>query len=139
MGRVQSFNVLQQRLNRKTATSSCPNFPRICAYDLLVDGEEDLRDSPSRNDAWLERSVARLNERRVDLSPLVAFASWEELAAARANPGIAGAGADVEAVEGIMLKRRDAPYLPGRTRGPWWEMEARPAHHRRGADVRAAR
>jgi DNA ligase-1 len=128
-GRVQSFNVLQQRLNRKTVSDKLMSeFPaHLRAYDLLVDGEEDLRGQPfTERRMRLERFVARLNERRVDLSPLVAFASWEELAAARANPGIAGAGADAEAVEGIMLKRRDAPYLPGRTRGPWWKWKRDP-------------
>jgi DNA ligase-1 len=128
-GRVQSFNVLQQRLNRKTVNDKLMSeFPaHLRAYDLLVDGEEDLRGRPfTERRARLERFVARLNERRVDLSPLVAFASWDELAAARANPAAAGAGPDAGAVEGIMLKRRDAPYLPGRTRGPWWKWKRDP-------------
>src|SRR5215470_3589896 len=127
--RVQSFNVLQQRLNRKSVTAKLmAEFPaHLRAYDLLIDGAEDLREQPfTERRARLERFVARLNERRVDLSPLVAFASWDELAAARANPAAAGAGADAEAVEGIMLKRRDAPYLPGRTRGPWWKWKRDP-------------
>ena len=59
--------------------------------------------------------------------------------AARADPASAGAGEDAEAVEGVMLKRRDAPYLPGRPKGPVVEMEARSAHHRCRADVCAAR
>ena len=45
---------------------------------------------------------------------------------ARKNPAAAGAGADAEAVEGIMLKRRDAPYLPGRPKGPWWKWKRDP-------------
>jgi DNA ligase 1 len=128
-GRVQSFNVLQQRLNRKTVNDKLMSeFPaHLRAYDLLVDGEEDLRGQPfTERRARLERFVARLHEPRIDLSPLVPFASWDDLAAARANPAAAGAGADAEAVEGIMLKRRDAPYLPGRTRGPWWKWKRDP-------------
>src|SRR6201991_3455479 len=123
-GRVQSFNVLQQRLNRKSVNAKLlAEFPaHLRAYDLLVDGEEDLRERPFvERRARLETFVARLDEPRVDLSPLVAFGSWGELAAARSDPTAAGAGADAEAVEGIMLKRRDAPYLPGRPRGPWWK------------------
>ena len=44
-GRVQSFNVLQQRLNRKTVTAKLmAEFPaHLRAYDLLVDGAADLR------------------------------------------------------------------------------------------------
>ena len=38
-----------------------------------------------------------------------------------------------------MLKRRDAPYVPGPAEGPVVEMEARSVHRRRGADVCPAR
>jgi DNA ligase-1 len=127
--RVQSFNVLQQRLNRKTVTTKLmAEFPaHLRAYDLLADGEEDLRGLPfAARRARLEQFVGRLNEPRVDLSPLVPFATWEDLAAARKNPAIAGAGADADAVEGIMLKRRDALYLPGRPKGPWWKWKRDP-------------
>jgi DNA ligase-1 len=128
-GRVQSFNVLQQRLNRKTVSAKLlAEFPaHLRAYDLLVDGEGDLRERPFvERRARLEQFIARLREPRVDLSPLVAFATWDELIAARQNPAAAGAGADADAVEGIMLKRRDAPYVPGRVRGPWWKWKRDP-------------
>jgi DNA ligase 1 len=127
--RVQSFNVLQQRLNRKTVTAKLmAEFPaHLRAYDLLVDGDEDLRERPfAERRARLETFVARLGEPRVDLSPLVTFATWGDLTAARRNPVAAGAGEDAEAVEGVMLKRRDAPYLPGRPKGPWWKWKREP-------------
>ena len=54
------------------------------------------------------------------------FASWDELTAARADPASAGAGEDAEAVEGVMLKRRDALYLPGRPKGLWWKWKRDP-------------
>ena len=54
------------------------------------------------------------------------FATWDELTAARADPASAGAGADAEAVEGVMLKRRDALYLPGRPKGLWWKWKRDP-------------
>ncbi len=52
-GRVQSFNVLQQRLNRKTVTEKLiAEFPaHLRAYDLLADGAEDLRDVAVRDAA----------------------------------------------------------------------------------------
>jgi DNA ligase 1 len=127
--RVQTFNVLQQRLNRKTVTGKLvAEFPaHLRAYDLLADGEEDLRELPfAERRARLESFVARLDEPRVDLSPLVAFATWQDLTAARKNPAAAGAGEDAEAVEGVMLKRRDALYLPGRPKGPWWKWKRDP-------------
>jgi len=127
--RVQSFNVLQQRLNRKTVNAKLlSEFPaHLRAYDLLVDGEEDLRALPfSERRERLERFIARAGDPRIDLSPLVPFTNWDELIAARRDPASAGAGADAEAVEGIMLKRRDAPYVPGRPKGPWWKWKRDP-------------
>jgi DNA ligase-1 len=127
--RVQSFNVLQQRLNRKTVTPALiRDFPiHLRAYDLLSEDGEDLSALPfMERRARLERFVARLGSARVDLSPLVPFATWAELAAARADPAAAGAGADSEAVEGVMLKRRAAPYVPGRPRGEWWKWKRDP-------------
>ena len=52
-GRVQSFNVLQQRLNRKAVTPKLlAEFPaHLRAYDLLFEGDEDLRELPLDGDA----------------------------------------------------------------------------------------
>jgi DNA ligase-1 len=128
-GRVQSFNVLQQRLNRKTVTPELMrDYPaHLRAYDLLVEGNEDLRQLAfSARRRRLEEFVARLNEPRVDISPVVAFTNWDELAAVRADPAAAGAHGDADAVEGIMLKRRNAPYLPGRPKGEWWKWKRDP-------------
>jgi DNA ligase-1 len=127
--RVQSFNVLQQRLNRKAVTAKLlADFPaHLRAYDLLVDGTEDLRALPfAERRKRLQAFIEKLNSERVDLSPLVPFDTWEALAAARADPAIAGAGTDADAIEGIMLKRRDALYLPGRPKGLWWKWKRDP-------------
>ena len=103
-------------------------FPaHLRAYDLLAEGDEDLRGLPFvTRRARLEAFIARLNEPRVDLSPLVSFASWDDLTTSRNDPAAAGAGADADAVEGIMLKRRDALYVPGRPKGPWWKWKRDP-------------
>ncbi|HSR78158.1 MAG TPA: cisplatin damage response ATP-dependent DNA ligase [Xanthobacteraceae bacterium] len=127
--RVQSFNVLQQRLNRKSVTPKLlAEFPaHLHAYDLLIEGEEDLRELPlADRRARLEALVTRLGEPRIDLSPQIAFADWDALARARANPAEADAEGDAEAVEGVMIKRRDAPYLPGRPKGLWWKWKRDP-------------
>ena len=128
-GRVQTFNVLQQRLNRKVVSPKLTkDFPiHLRAYDLLGDGESDLRELPfEERRARLEAFVKKLDDSRVDLSPTIAFHSWEQLTEARANPAAAGAGEDADAVEGVMLKRRDAPYLPGRPKGQWWKWKRDP-------------
>ncbi|MFG1179160.1 cisplatin damage response ATP-dependent DNA ligase [Xanthobacter versatilis] len=128
-GRVEPFNVLQQRLNRKSVTvKMLAEFPaHIRAYDLLVDGDEDLRALPfTARRARLEALVTRLSSPRIDLSPLVPFAGWDDLTRARADPASAGAGPDADAVEGVMIKRGDSPYLPGRPKGPWWKWKRDP-------------
>ncbi|GJD95283.1 cisplatin damage response ATP-dependent DNA ligase [Methylobacterium iners] len=128
-GRVQSFNVLQQRLNRKAVTAKLlEEFPaHVRAYDLLTAGGEDLR--PLAYEARrqrLEAFVGNLDHARIDLSPLVPFATWDDLAAARADPASVGAGEDADAIEGVMLKRLSSPYLPGRPKGPWWKWKREP-------------
>ncbi|WP_407178165.1 ATP-dependent DNA ligase [Bradyrhizobium sp. STM 3562] len=128
-GRVQSFNVLQQRVNRKVVSPKLTkDYPiHLRAYDLLGDDENDLRELPfAERRERLESFVRRLNDARVDLSPTIAFDSWYALRLARAHPVSAGAGEDADAVEGVMLKRRDAPYLPGRPRGQWWKWKRDP-------------
>src|SRR5215210_3185517 len=63
-GRVQSYNVLQQRLNRKTVNAKLlEEFPaHLRAYDLLADNGEDLRELPfSERRARLEKLVSTLD------------------------------------------------------------------------------
>jgi DNA ligase-1 len=127
--RVQSFNVLQQRLNRKVVSPKLmKEYPiHLRAYDLLHDGTDDLRELPfEQRRAKLEAFVKQLDDPRIDLSEQVPFADWETLAAARADPVSAGAGEDADAVEGVMLKRRDSVYLPGRPKGQWWKWKRDP-------------
>ncbi|MGD0847523.1 ATP-dependent DNA ligase [Bradyrhizobium sp.] len=128
-GRVQNFNVLQQRLNRKIVSPKLiKDYPiHLRAYDLLGEGETDLRALPFvERRKRLEAFISKLDDARIDLSPTIAFDSWDALTSARADPASAGAGEDAEAVEGVMLKRRDALYLPGRPKGQWWKWKRDP-------------
>jgi DNA ligase-1 len=127
--RVQSFNVLQQRLNRKVVSPKLmKDYPvHLRAYDLLSENGEDLRTLPFlERRRRLEGFVATLNEPKIHLSEILPFGDWEALTAARADPASAGAGEDADAVEGVMLKRRDAPYVPGRPKGQWWKWKRDP-------------
>src|SRR4029077_6262571 len=88
-GRVRTFNVLQQRLNRKVVSPKLmKEYPiHLRAYDLLGDGDADLRTLASvERRKRLEAFVAKLGDARIDLSPTIAFNSWETLTAARKNP-----------------------------------------------------
>jgi DNA ligase 1 len=119
---VAPFADLQKRLNRKTVPEklmrSHPAMLR--AYDILVDGAEDIRPLPqTARRTRLEAFVAPLDPERFDLSPLIAFTNWNALASARDVPPAA-------VVEGVMIKRRDTPYLAGRSRGPWFKWKRNP-------------
>ena len=128
-GLVQPFGVLQQRLNRRTVSLKLiAEFPtHIRAYDLLQRDGEDLRPLPfAERRERLASFVATGAHAKLDLSPLVPFADWEALALARRDPQGAGAGADAEAIEGLMLKRADSIYVPGRPKGLWYKWKRDP-------------
>jgi DNA ligase-1 len=121
-GGAASFNALQQRLGRKTVSAKMqgqyPAFVRL--YDFLFDGEEDLRSL-----AWIDRRarleavVDRLDPDRFDLSQLIEADSFEALAEMRL-------GVRDDGVEGLMLKRRDSPYVAGRKTGLWYKWKRDP-------------
>lgn len=76
---TRTFSDLQQRLNRKTVTAKMlDDYPAfIRAYDLLFDGESDIRAQ-----TYLERRgrlsdiIEHAPHDRFDLSPLIGFSSW---------------------------------------------------------------
>ena len=120
---VAPFNDLQQRLNRKAVTAhmlkAYPAFVRL--YDILFDGTEDLRTLPLvQRRARLEAFVAREAPTRIDVSALVPVSDLADLERLRG-------GARGTPVEGLMLKKRDSPYLAGRPKGHWWKWK-RDAH-----------
>ena len=115
------FNLLQQRLNRKTASRKLlADAPvQFIAYDLLALGGQDLRARPQHlRRAQLE---ALLAGSALQLSPLVIAADWAALARRRSESRQRG-------VEGLMLKHRDAAYGSGRTKadGVWWKWKIAP-------------
>ncbi|HVL29841.1 MAG TPA: cisplatin damage response ATP-dependent DNA ligase [Sphingomicrobium sp.] len=121
-GAAASFNALQQRLGRKNVSAKMlgafPAFVRL--YDILFAGGEDLRPLPwSERRARLERFVEGLDAGRFDLSALIDapdFAALEEMRASARDA----------AIEGMMLKRRDSPYVAGRKAGLWYKWKRDP-------------
>ena len=121
-GGAASFNALQQRLGRKGVSKRMleeyPAFVRL--YDILIAEGEDLRAL-----AWeqrrelLEDLSTRLDPARFDLSPVIPATSFDDLAEIRAR-------ARDEAIEGVMLKRRDSPYVAGRRTGLWYKWKRDP-------------
>ncbi len=121
-GVVAPFADLQQRLNRRAVGAKMlRDFPvHLRLYDILFDGHEDLR--PLGFDARrarLEAWYAQHRPARMDVSELIPFERIGELAALRD-------GARAAAIEGLMLKRADSPYVPGRPKGFWWKWKRDP-------------
>lgn len=121
-GEAASFNALQQRLGRKTVSKKMladyPAFVRV--YDLLAVDGDDLRVLPwTERRRQLEAFVPRLADSHFDLSQVIDAADFDDLAERRARARDA-------AIEGVMLKRRDAPYVAGRRAGLWYKWKRDP-------------
>jgi DNA ligase 1 len=119
---IGTFSDLQQRLNRKSVPAKVlRDYPAVMqAYDILADGKEDVRHLPfMERRTRLEAFAAGLDKGRFALSPLLNFQSWDELAELRAKPPHA-------IIEGVMLKRKDSAYVPGRPKGPWFKWKQAP-------------
>jgi DNA ligase-1 len=121
-GGAASFNALQQRLGRKTVSAKMlaeyPAFVRL--YDALIVEGVDLRELPwTERRARLEALMPRLPPERFDISAVVEADHFEQLAEIRS-------GARDEAIEGLMLKRRDSPYVAGRKTGLWYKWKRDP-------------
>lgn len=121
-GVILPFQELQRRIGRKNPgkkmLQECPVI--LMAYDLLEDGGSDLRplalvDRRRR----LEACLALLGQSRIQCSPVLAACHWADLVQLREESRGKG-------VEGLMLKRRDAPYGVGRPRGDWWKWKVTP-------------
>ena len=118
------FADLQQRMGRKSVSSKLlAELPAVLvAYDVLELDGVDVRQLPQlERRALLETVVAGVASPALRLSPRIVAASWEALAAIRAESRARG-------VEGMMLKAMSAAYGVGRTKdvGTWWKWKIDP-------------
>jgi DNA ligase 1 len=121
-GAPQPFNLLQQRIGRKTLSKKVLQDAPVCfmAYDLLESQNQDIRAQPQQQRR--SQLKALLGQRTGWLiSPIVAATDWEELIQQRSCSRERG-------VEGLMLKKKDAAYGQGRTKadGLWWKWKIDP-------------
>ncbi|SLN22341.1 ATP-dependent DNA ligase [Pseudooctadecabacter jejudonensis] len=118
-----SFNALQKRIGRKTVPKKVlAEAPVILmAYDLLETGGVDIRAQAleTRRNHLENLLESTPTKAPIRLSPEVTGDTWGALAAERAR------SRDLNA-EGLMLKRRDSPYLAGRKKGDWWKWKIDP-------------
>jgi DNA ligase 1 len=116
-GAPQPFNLLQQRIGRKTLSKKVlADAPvSFMAYDLLELHGQDIRSRPQHQRRKQLEAVGW------QLSPIVAANDWQELIEQRRQSRERG-------VEGLMLKKKDAAYGQGRTKadGLWWKWKIDP-------------
>jgi len=120
--RPAPFAQLQRRLGRKTVGAKLRKEAPVVfmAYDLLELEGEDCRNEDSRaRRTRLEAYLARQANDRLKLSPLVEARDWKAVAALRD-------ASRERRVEGLMLKKADAPYAAGRRKGEWWKWKVDP-------------
>ena len=122
-GEIGSFQDLQQRLNRKKPSAKLqethPVFLRV--YDILFDGEDDLRRlSLRKRRKHLETILPQLDTDKIDISTVVAGTNLEELNQMRDACRMGGL------IEGLMLKRQDGDYKSGRIKGEWFKWKRDP-------------
>jgi DNA ligase-1 len=116
------FSELQRRLGRKKLGPKLRKEVPIIfmAYDLLEREGRDLRaESTAARRKELETFAESITCEEFHLSPLVAAKSWSELEALRED-------SRERRVEGLMLKRKNAPYGAGRKKGDWWKWKVAP-------------
>lgn len=122
---IASFNSLQQRLGRKNPTKKLiEEYPaHLTLYDALEINGEDLRplaltERRKHLEAWFEI----VKPPRMDISSILAFKDFSELEALRATAN----REEENYIEGLMLKRKDSAYIPGRPKGHWYKWKREP-------------
>ena len=146
-GKIMNFNDLQTRIGRKNVGKKLlKDVPVVIyAYDLLEWEGKDIRELPFLErrelleklfsdvhesyrfrESEIEKSEDSDSNSGSDLSSLplrlsetMTFSSWEEAAAEREL-------STEKRSEGLMIKRKDSPYLVGRKKGDWWKWKIDP-------------
>ena len=118
-----SFNALQKRIGRKTVPKKLlAQTPVILmAYDLLEHGGKDIREQTleTRRNLLEKLLYNTPSSAPIRVSAELTGPTWEALNSERARARDLGA-------EGLMLKRRNSPYLSGRKKGDWWKWKIDP-------------
>ncbi len=121
--RPLGFQTLQTRINRKTVSKKLLSEAPVVfkAYDLLETGGDDIRAKPFASRRRALETLIGENDigGTLRLSPLVEFDAWDDLISEREKSRDVGS-------EGLMLKRKESPYLAGRKKGDWWKWKVNP-------------
>ncbi|MGA0966706.1 MAG: ATP-dependent DNA ligase [Flavobacteriaceae bacterium] len=121
---IGDFNALQKRIGRKTISQKLrQEVPiRLMLYDLLEWNGKDIRSLPLHKRQALLTDLYKnhiTDEMPLLLSESLSFSSWEDVAKERER-------ANEKRSEGLMIKRKEAPYEVGRKKGGWWKWKSDP-------------
>lgn len=118
-GRVLPFRYLQARLQRKDVSADLmAEVPvRYVVFDVLARDDRFLLEEPLATRREILANV--LSSQACRGTAAIDVAEWRSLDKARDDKQALFAAARERGNEGIMFKRSDAPYAPGR-RGKWW-------------------
>ena len=120
---VDTFNTLQQRLNKKKPSKALQTSAPVglIVYDALVLNGEDLTEKTlkARRQA-LEKWFSENSNNRLFLSETLTATSPQSLRKLHAQV------CQNRAVEGLMIKRLDSKYIPGRPKGKWFKWKRDP-------------
>ena len=120
---VDTFNALQQRLNKKKPSKALQTSAPVglIVYDALVLNGEDLTEKTlkARRQA-LEKWFSENSNNRLFLSETLTATSPQSLRKLHAQV------CQNRAVEGLMIKRLDSKYIPGRPKGKWFKWKRDP-------------
>jgi DNA ligase-1 len=122
---IAPFNDLQQRLGKKKPSGKLmqKHPAHLIVYDLLEDDGEDVRElslieRQQRLQQWHHQHLLS----RISLSEPLPFKTLDDLTAYREQADRSAGNT----LEGLMLKRADTPYIPGRPKGYWYKWKRDP-------------
>ena len=121
--KVDTFNQLQQRLNKKKPSAKLmQSLPvAIMAYDLLELNGESLMNLPlTERRQRLADYIKKHPGERLHLSPTYNVSDVAELEKLHEQV------TEDTSIEGLMLKRKDSTYVPGRPKGLWYKWKRDP-------------
>ena len=120
--KILSFNDLQKRIGRRKPTKKLLNdFPiSFIAYDILFYNGIDCRKLKLiKRREYLKKFVQSQKNKKIFLSSLVKFTSWNNLKDIKEN-------SLNNHVEGVVIKKKDSLYKKGRIIDCWYKWKRNP-------------
>jgi len=121
--RIDTFNALQQRLNKKKPSAALiSQYPvGLLVYDALVLDGASLTEHPlTYRREMLEKWLADNRHDRLHISNVLHASSVQALR------NLHETVCQNRAIEGLMLKQRESSYIPGRPKGKWYKWKRDP-------------